>query len=119
MLSQGFRVQHRSLPSELLITHRRAAGSDRCLPVPIHTFLSNVAPEVLRVVNQAYDFHRKPPLQNVSAFKRWVNCPCGIVLSTVVAVDLLVLHLDRVKVDFTQVVKKGDDSDAFFARGNT
>ena len=52
MLSQGFRVQHRSLPSELLITHRSAAGSDSRPPVPILTFLSNVVLETLRVVNQ-------------------------------------------------------------------
>ena len=61
MLSQGFRVQHRSLPSELLITHRSAAGSDSRPPVPILTFLSNVVLETLRVVNQARGSHHKPP----------------------------------------------------------
>ena len=64
MLSQGFRVQHRSLPSELLITHRSAAGSDSRQPVPILTFLSNVVLEVvletLRVVNQGLRFLASP-----------------------------------------------------------
>ena len=60
MLSQGFRVQHRSLPSELLITHRSAAGSDSRPPVPILTFLSNVVLETLRVVNQGLRFLAKP-----------------------------------------------------------
>ena len=68
MLSQGFRVQHRSLPSELLITHRSAAGSDSRPPVPILTFLSNVVLETLRVVNQGFF---KPPalaVGNVNSF---------------------------------------------------
>ena len=60
MLSQGFRVQHRSLPSELLITHRSAAGSDSRPPVPILTFLSNVVLETLRVVNQGLRFLASP-----------------------------------------------------------
>ena len=60
MLSQGFRVQQRSLPSELLITHRSAAGSDSRPPVPILTFLSNVVLETLRVVNQGLRFLASP-----------------------------------------------------------
>ena len=60
MLSQGFRAQHRSLPSEPLITHRSAAGSDSRPPVPIHTFLSNVVLEALRVVNQGLRFLASP-----------------------------------------------------------
>ena len=60
MLSQGFRVQHRSLLSELLITHRSAAGSDSRPPVPILTFLSNVVLETLRVVNQGLRFLASP-----------------------------------------------------------
>ena len=60
MLSQGFRVQHRSLSSELLITHRSAAGSDSRPPVPILTFLSNVVLETLRVVNQGLRFLASP-----------------------------------------------------------
>ena len=60
MLSQDFRVQHRSLPSELLITHRSAAGSDSRPPVPILTFLSNVVLETLRVVNQGLRFLASP-----------------------------------------------------------
>lgn len=60
MLSQGFRVQHRSLPSELLITHRSAAGSDSRPPVPILTFLSNVVLETLRVVNLGLRFLASP-----------------------------------------------------------
>ena len=60
MLSQGFRVQHRSLPSELLITHRSAAGSDSRPPVPILTFLSNVVLETLRVVNLGLRFLANP-----------------------------------------------------------
>ena len=60
MLSQGFRVQHRSFPSELLITHRSAAGSDSRPPVPILAFLSNVVLETLRVVNQGLRFLASP-----------------------------------------------------------
>nr|DAK91397.1 MAG TPA: hypothetical protein [Caudoviricetes sp.] len=61
MLSQGFCVQHRSLPSELLITHRSAAGSDSRPPVPILAFLSNVVPEALRVSQSGLTIARKPP----------------------------------------------------------
>lgn len=49
-------------PQSCLITHRRAADLGKRPPVPIHTFLSNVVLEALRVVNQGSCFHKPTAL---------------------------------------------------------